>query len=213
MNNYNKVIIISLFVFGFIFLAIGATFAYFTATVSNNNIGGSTLKFDAGISITPLQSGLLIPLDDNLLDDTLNSNKVCIDINNNKICSLYQITLTNRSEAITMTGSLKTGSTTYTTNNLKYQLFTLSGTTYTAASDIKTVPTTTNGTSNFTLNNSDVNINLSAGTTSSPSTVNYYLAIWLSDSGSNQITDVNKTYSGTVQFMSSGGNMISADFS
>ena len=213
MNNYNKVIIISLFVFGAIFLAIGGTFAYFAATMSNNAIGGSTITFDAGITITPLQTGHLIPLDDNLLDDTLNSNNVCIEINNNKICSLYQITLTNRSDAITMTGDLITTSTTYTTNNLKYQLFTRSGNTYTAASDMKTVPITANGTSTFTLNNSSMSVNLSAGTTSSPSSTNYYLAIWLSDTSSNQPADIDKTYSGTVQFMSSDGGMISADFS
>ena len=61
------------------------------------------------------------------------------------------------------------------------------------------------------MNNSDIGFTLNDGNSSTYS-VDYYLIIWLSDSGTNQVVDSNKTYNGSVTFASSGGS-ISADFS
>ena len=213
-NNYNKVIAITLFVFAGIFMIVGSTFAYFSASISSNarNISGSTYKFDVVMDITTVKNDKLIPLVDSLLDDTLNSTHVCTDTRGYGLCYLYKITLTNNGMASNMSGTLSTVSTTYTTNNLKYQLFTYANNTYTAASDMKVVPLTAGNTSDFTLNNSNINIALNDGTTTSYST-DYYLAIWLSDPGNNQLIDADKTYSGRITFLSSTGNRISADFS
>ena len=213
-NNFNKTLSITLFVFGIIFLAIGSTFAYFTASITSNinNLSGGTLDFDASISIETIKNDELIPLDDGLVDDTLNSTHVCTDKRGYGLCSLYHFTLVNNSIPQVMTGYLQTVSTTYTTSNLKYQLFTYSNGTYTAVSDMKTVPITADCTSNFTMNNSNISVTLNDGTTTAYS-VDYYLAIWLSDPGSNQLVDSNKTYSGSIVFVSANGNSISANFS
>ena len=209
---YNKTVVIGLFIGGIIFMVIGSTFAYFTAT-ANNVVSGSVYKVNVSMSITTLKNGNMIPVDDSLIDDTLNTANQCIDVRNNRICSLYQVTLTNNGNAIVMNGYLKTNSITYTTNNLKYQLFTYSGGTYSAISDAKTVPTSVNGTSNFTLSSNNIDISLNDGTSSSYVT-NYYLVIWLSDPGdANQTADIGKSYGGSLVFTSTSGNTISADFS
>ena len=213
-NNSNKVITLTLFIFGIIFMIAGSTFAYFNAGISSNanDLKGSTYNFSVAMNITNVKNDELIPVVDDLIDDTLNSTHICTDVRGYGLCHLYQITLTNNGEAATMTGYLETVSTTYTTSNLKYQLFTYANNTYTAASDMKTVPTTAGGTSNFTLSNTDVSVALNNGTTSSYST-DYYLVIWLSDPGNNQLVDSNKTYNGRVTFVASTGDRISANFS
>lgn len=213
-NSFTKTITVTLLVMGVIFTAIGGTFAYFSGQVNSNAnaISGKTYKFNVTLDITSVKSGNLIPLDDNLIDDTLNSTHVCTDTRGYGLCSLYKLTLNNTGEAQTLNGYLTTLSTTYTTNNLKYQLFTKSGNTYTAASDMKSVPIVTNATSDFTLSSSNISVSLSNGTSSAYS-VDYYLAIWLSDPGSNQPDDSNKTYNGKVTFVGANGDTISANFS
>ena len=212
-KNFNKTIAITLFVMGAIFIIAGSTFAYFSASISSNgsNVTGKTTTFNIVMNITTIKNDKLIPVVDTLIDDTLNSTHQCTDTRGYGLCYLYKLTLNNNADAQTLTGYLKTISTTYTSNNLKYQLFTRSGNTYTAASDMKVVPLTANATSNFTLNNNDLVISLNAGTSSTYS-VDYYLAIWLSDPGNNQLIDSDKTYNGSVTFSSSGGS-VSADLS
>ena len=215
-NNSNKAISLIFFVFGIIFLLAGSTFAYFSASISSgeNSVTGTTLTFNVNMNITTIKNDELIPLADSLIDDTLNSTHICTDTRGYGLCYLYQIALTNSGDAVTMNGYLKTLSTTYTTNNLKYQLFTYnSGTsTYTAVTDIKTVPLTANATSDFTLSNAKIDVSLASGKTTSYST-NYYLAIWLSDPGNNQLVDSNKTYSGSVTFISvAGGGSVTVEF-
>lgn len=214
-NKSYRAITFSLLICAFIFTAIGSTFAYFSAQVSSNagDVQGQTYQFNVSIGITPIKNDKLIPLDDDLLDDTLNSTHVCTDARGYGICSLYRVTFSNSAGAQTLEGVLGTESTTYTTNNLKYQLFTYdsTNTTYTAISDMKTVPAV-NGTSAITMNSSNIAVNLTAGTTATPSTSDYYLAIWLSDPGTNQLEDSNKTYSGILTFTSSSGDRAYASF-
>ena len=72
-SKLNKVIIITLFICGIIFALIGVTFAYFSATITagGNSINGGTYSFNATMNITTIKSGDLIPVDDDLIDDTL----------------------------------------------------------------------------------------------------------------------------------------------
>ena len=212
-DNYYKTIAITLFIFGIIFTIIGSTFAYFAASISSNgdNIGGKTLTFNASIGIQIIKNDELIPVADNLINSAMNSTPICTDVRGYGLCHIYKLTLTNSADAQSMTGSLKITSNGFTANHLKYQLFTYASNAYSGASDVKIVPAA-NGTSNFTLSNNDLVITLNRGTTSSPYTKDYYLVIWLSDPGSNQLPDSDKTYNGSVTFTSSGGS-VTADFS
>lgn len=210
MKNQTKILIVSILTVLLLGAMIfGATFAYFSATANSvGNITGDTYNFDVAIAFNKVKSDGLVPVMDNLILTSLNSTNKCVGTNNDSLCSIYQITLTNNGEQETLTGSIKTGSgTTYTTNHLKYQLYTLSSNTYTAVTDTGNLSKTPGSTNNFmsSSNNFTVELNESQSKT-------YYLVIWLSDIGANQLEDANKKFTGSVEFISENGNQISADF-
>lgn len=85
---------------------IGATFAYFSASISSDNnaiaAGSTTLALDFSQVITGIKSNL-IPVDETM-DSFATGGYVgidptdCIDDNGNEFCSVYQLTVTNPSE-------------------------------------------------------------------------------------------------------------------
>lgn len=209
----NKSLILVLVISAVVFTALGGTFAYLSiGNVSNNTtIGGRTYDFNVNLDATAIKSGKLIPVADNLIVSTLNSSHVCEDTRGYGLCTLYRIRFTNSGSAETMTGNLKTLTSTYTTNNLKYQLFTLSGSTYTAISTATAINRTANAINYFKLNSTDVTVSLSDGSTNS-TTKDIYLAIWISDPGNNQLDDQNKTFTGQLSFTSTHGSTITSNF-
>ncbi len=209
----NKSLILVLVISAVVFTALGGTFAYLSiGNVRNNTtIGGKTYDFNVNLDATAIKSGKLIPVADNLIISTLNSSHVCEDTRGYGLCTLYRIRFTNSGSAETMTGNLKTLTSTYTTNNLKYQLFTLSGSTYTAISTATAINRTANAINYFKLNSTDVTVSLSDGSTSS-TTKDVYLAIWISDPGNNQLDDQNKTFTGQLSFTSTHGSTITSNF-
>ncbi len=209
----NKILIIGAIVLGLIFVVIGATFAYLTSNGANNNttINGATYKFSVGIDVSPIRNGNLIPVADNLIISTLNSNHVCEDTRGYGLCTIHRVRFTNNGNAQVMTGNLKTVSSTYTTNNLKYQLFTLSGNTYSAITTAAAINNTANALNYLRLNNTDITVSMADGTASS-TTVDMYLVLWLSDTGSNQLDDQNKSFSGQLSFVSAYGDTLTSTF-
>ena len=209
----NKSLILVLVISAVVFTALGGTFAYLSiGNVRNNTtIGGKTYNFNVNLDATAIKSGKLIPVADNLIISTLNSTHVCEDTRGYGLCTLYRIRFTNSGSAETMTGNLKTLTSTYTTNNLKYQLFTLSGSTYTAISTATAINRTANAINYFKLNSTDVTVSLSDGSSSS-TTKDVYLAIWISDPGNNQLDDQNKTFTGQLSFTSTHGSTITSNF-
>ncbi len=212
-DKFQKTFIITLFVASLIFTIIGGTFAYLSVEAANNNttIGGSTYNFDVNLEATTIRSGNLIPVVDNLVVQSLNSTHVCEDTRGYSLCSLYRLRFTNSGSAQNMVGNMKTVSSTYTTSNLKYRLYTLNGNTYTALSDIGTVNNNTNAINYFESSGSNVTLFLENGSVS-VNTVDVYLVIWISDPGSNQINDQNKSYTGQLSFVSAAGNTLTSTF-
>ena len=205
----NKKYLMLIGILGLVCVAIGITFGYFRSTISNNNIGGKTLGFDFDMTITPVYNGNLIPVDSSLIDTTMASvSDKCIDSNGNDICSYYEIVVTNGGTTTqSFTGSVITGggSNRYTTNHLHYKLL---DSNYLALSD-ETALSSTIGDVNLLKqknSNNDLTLNLPAGDST------FYLVVWLSDVGSNQLEDVNKIYYGTLQFVSMNGAIIKANF-
>lgn len=96
---------------------VGATFAYFTATASNNVITGNmaTVSFDLSVekvTDADVSLGGMIPMSNNMMQAALQSSKgTCIDDNGNAVCQVYKITVNNTSSAsifldgyVTLTG-------------------------------------------------------------------------------------------------------------
>ena len=202
---------IELYIFVIIGLIIvtllGVSFAYFFARVSNSGstINGQTYDFGASINLTTVYRATnLVPLQNNLVSTAISkeTNK-CIDKNNRDVCSLYSITLSNTGDDVILTPSITTTSSTYTTTNLKCQLY---NTSYQAISDIITPSNTANGKVYFTNNSSNISVNLSSASQT------YYLVMWLTDTLSSQSADYSKAYSGTITFESGTGGMVYVDF-
>lgn len=210
-NNTKTIIFLSFGVLLAVLVISGATFASFRAFTSANgsNISGVSYELNASVVITPVRSGNLIPVKDNLIMTSLNGSYPCEDSRGYSLCSLYKVNLTNSGAKIDLNGYvLSNTGTSFTTNYLKYQLLTKSGSTYTSASDINTINIANNSKNYLKLSNSNINFSLNSG-----ASIERYLVIWLSDPGNvNQLDDVNKTYNGSLVFESSNGGTVTAKF-
>lgn len=85
---------------------IGATFAYFTASASNNNtITGNMATINLQLAVDKMTDvdetqGGMIPMSNGMVEESLKSAKgICLDDNSNAVCQVYKITLTNNSSA------------------------------------------------------------------------------------------------------------------
>jgi len=90
---------------------IGATFAYFTATASNNNvITGNMATIQFGLNVTKVThvdetKGGMIPMSNSMVHAAVidtgsgNAAKTCVDDNGNAVCQVYKVTVTNTGSA------------------------------------------------------------------------------------------------------------------
>lgn len=173
-------------------LTFGATYAYYVSQDTKKFTGEIEKGIVSTLNLTTTKSSTnLVPLQDSKIKTaiTKSSNK-CIDKNNYEVCSLYTITLTNTNASENLYGYVKTNTTTYTTTNLKYQIFDSS---YNAITDVMTISKTANDLVYFKKGTTQVSI-------TSTGTKKYYLAIWLSDTNSDQSSDYSKTFNGAIGF-------------
>lgn len=188
-----------------IIVTTGTTFAYLVASASSSegSISGEITKLDVSLSLTEeYKATKKVPLKDNLVSSAIRYSNVCRDKDNYEVCSLYKLTLSNTGSSYNLNGYLKTTSTTYTTGNLKYQIY---NTSYTAVSDIMTASLTTDEKVYFTINNNKLTTDIEK------TNIVYYLVMWISDTGSLQSEDYSKSYSGVVGFETLSGDRIEAD--
>lgn len=173
-------------------LTFGATYAYYVSQDTKTFTGEIEKGIVSTLNLTTTKSSTnLVPLQDSKIKTaiTKSSNK-CIDKNNYEVCSLYTITLTNTNASENLYGYVKTNTTTYTTTNLKYQIFDSS---YNAITDVITISKTANDLVYFKKGTTKVSI-------TSTGTKKYYLAIWISDTNSDQSSDYSKTFNGAIGF-------------
>jgi len=91
---------------------IGATFAYFTATASNNNvITGNMATIQFGLNVTKVThvdetKGGMIPMSNSMVHAAVvgsgasgSPTRTCVDNNGNAVCQVYKITVTNTGSA------------------------------------------------------------------------------------------------------------------
>ena len=93
----------------FIIMAVGATFAYFTASTSSATgsvrTGSASLQLDYISYTSAWLNDELIPVDTNIVEYSVeqrpdsNGNKMCIDDNGSEICSAYVFQVRNKADA------------------------------------------------------------------------------------------------------------------
>ena len=198
---------------------VGATFAYFTAQLSNDNqVEVQAYKFSAGMTVeqarptaTKTEEGYkaLIPLDDeniiNAVDENLNN---CVDKNGYLVCKAYKITISNTGSAMSLTGKLTAKTNGFT--NLKYQILD-SNLQAISGSDAATISATTD--SNFAFKDGSDSFTVAEGTQENPTEVTYYLVLWLSNtSDAAQDDEQEKSFNGSIVFNSTaGGGQLKGD--
>lgn len=188
-----------------IIVSTGASFAYFNASTSNEgNISGTTINFGVNLNLTTIhQSTNMIPLQDTLVATAISGTNKCVDTKGYEVCSLYKITLTNDGDPFVLNGYLKTSSTTYTTGNLKYQIY---DTNYNAISDVMVPSLTANEKVYFTKDSNMVTTSMNHNDTE------YYLVMWITETNTLQNADYSKSYTGLVGFETLSDERIEATF-
>lgn len=202
--------------FAFVVLGLlisGGTYAYLSATSSDNTeITGKTRTLDVGVSVTAVKSGNLLPTADNLIITSLNGSYPCEDSRGYRLCSIYEVTLTNSGIPVQLDSYLEVNNTTtYTANHMKYQMFTKSGNIYTSISDAGTFDITGGSKTYLRLSSNNISFSLNDGRTTNYSS-SYYLVVWLSDISNNQLEDENKAFSANIAFESESGVPVKAQF-
>lgn len=172
---------------------IGATFAYFSASVTNDKdvkgataSGASLSMVVTKISDEATAKNMIPMLSTDLQKGVTGTNsKSCIDDNGNTVCQVYKVTVTNGSGdiGVNVKGTMNLTS---TGKNMKWQVLT-DATTVNA--DATTVAQGTDGviTDNQALTASG--------------THDFYLVIWLDETNAAQdADDAGKTFNGTITF-------------
>ena len=187
---------------------IGATFAYFTATATNDNaIAGNAATTGLSLEVTKVSTdaaGGLIPMKDadvskGLAGDTATASKMCVDANGNTVCQVYKIVVTNQGNSVAVVnGTLSLTGASYA--NLKWQL--LTGT----EDDALTTTSTYNPSSTTTLVSG-------ASLAANPGSLTYYVMVWISETGKDQSTTDTGDFTGTVTFNTGDGAGVTATFS
>ncbi len=205
---------------------IGATFAYFSATITaNEEVNFTAYQFSASASVTKVApSGDvedLIPVDNaNVLilanNTQNNSNGACKDANNYSACLVYDVTINNTgTNNLSLTGELVTVDPgTYT--HLKIMPVSESNGTYTAIGDPMDISSNADGTTGtFTLVTgtepnivtNDVTFTVNSGGTDT----HFYFIIYLDNvTTGDQNEEMGSTFTGQFVFSGADGGQLKA---
>ena len=193
MINKRKTLYLLVFIGALVVAISSATFAYFQASATSNNITGNIASFNLGLTITKeTTNGNLIPIQDNYIEKAIEEN--CLVDTDMIVCQIYKVTLSNNGN----TGVTLSGSVTLTETNgssvtqLKWMKLTDSiG--YDSSS-------TTNGMTGGVL----ADTYLINGNSSK----DFYFVVWDSET---ETLDIG-SYTGEVSFSTSTGENITAKF-
>ena len=194
---------------------IGATFAYFSASATNNtDITGTTAE--AGgveLKITPVTTTGTNMLPLNLMDNTTPTNVAtgdadqfasamtgkCVDSNKNNVCQVYSITVSNKSttSAVQVRGTLNLDS---GATNMKWQLLE-TGTSTSRADFATVVDKGVDGNVTVGGNTGSTGAAAASQNLAASASATYYVLVWLEETGAAQETaDASKSFTGTVTF-------------
>lgn len=202
-KKLNKILVSVLAVILITTLTVGVTYAYLVAHDSQNITVKSASGINSVLTLTTVkETSNMVPIMDNKIVTAIKNN--CVDKNNYDVCSLYSVKLTNTFGAESLYGYVRTVSSSYTTTNLRYQIFDSS---YNAVTDIMTISNSSDSFVYFEKSSSKLTI-------TSNGTKNYYFVIWLTDTGAEQSSDYSKVFNGAIGFelIGSGSGRLEANF-
>ncbi|MBQ3422753.1 MAG: hypothetical protein IJH34_14085, partial [Romboutsia sp.] len=104
-------------------------------------------------------------------------------------------------------GFVKTSSSSYTTDNLKFKVYILEGGVFTPVTDVAAVSNLNDGVAHFVKNNVNYAILLPANSTKS-----LYVAFWINEITASQNADQEKDLNCRIGFEGVGGSQVSVSF-
>ena len=177
-------------------LITGGTYAYYALTASNNSIAGTAGEADLSLEVVnqhPNNEEYLVPQLEKGLATAISSNYNCVDDNNNTVCQVYSIKITNTGTAnVEINGTITFGNIDKMPN-LKWRLI----------KDKNTYGSFKINQASNDANIFDNNIVLKKGDSKI-----YYIVIWIDEVDKNQ-TDTGK-YNATIEFSSSNGKGVTS---
>lgn len=213
-NSKSKVIFISVVIVLLIVAVFaGATYAYFAWSVSTSSSGvnGDTYSFDVTANVINKKlSSALIPFSDEEIGRAISKSNPCVDSKGYDICNLYEIDVVNTgSNSENLSGYIETISSTYTTSNLKYQVYSFSNSLYSPVTDVMVLSHESNSKVYFMKDSANVSLSIPISSASKPSV--YYLVVWVGATNSLQ-DDEGKVFNGLIGFESLRGDVVTASF-
>ena len=191
-----RVSLIIVGIFCYALLIIGGTYAYYALTASNNSIAGTAGEADLSLEVVnqhPNNEEYLVPQLEKGLATAISSNYNCVDDNNNTVCQVYSIKITNTGTATVKVNGTITFGNIDKMPNLKWRL-------------IQDKNTYGNYSSHYaSLDDArfDSNLTLRKGASKT-----YYMVIWIDEVDENQ-SDTGK-YNATIDFSSSNGTGVTS---
>ena len=214
---------------------IGATFAYFSASVSSNEGAISATAYEFDVKVTEIKMiqpgsvdnlGGIIPMNVNtqvsgkgmLLYALNDATNKCVDTNNYQVCALYEATLSNGgSKAVTLNLAVKTdtneaGSGGEAFSDLTFQALNENTGTYSLNGAAKTLMTK----AGESVDIENVSVTIPAKTTD----YKHYFVVYLNEPRNNEDTDekdqskqMGAKYTGSLVYTTSqGGNRLTGTF-
>lgn len=186
---------------------IGATFAYFTATASNNAVTGTAAQAGLELKVeqTSTGTGDMVPQLTSTIANAVTGtdSKSCVDGNGNTVCKVYSVTLTNTgSSAVTVSGTIAFAGGTYT--NLKWGKadaatgFTATNSNYVA---MGTTPVT-----NIIDPTDTTKVTTLQATGQEGNSITFYIVVYIDETGSKQDDTDTGTFTGTITFNSASAD-------
>lgn len=172
---------------------IGATFAYFSASATNDADVTGTTATGANLTLTVTResdaatAANMVPMLDTDLQKgvTGTNSKSCIDANGNTVCQVYKVNIANGSNItvnVKGTMTLNDGGAT----NMRWQVLT-NATTINASAD--------------TINAGSEGVIVANQTLAASGNQDFFIVVWLHETNSDQTDpDAGKTFTGSITF-------------
>ena len=184
-RSSKKLIIFEIVCVALIIGLIGYTYSFFNVTATNDSvIYGEAASVNLSLEVEKIapstNKGLVPQLDQYITSAVIGKNGSCVDDNNNNVCQVYKITVTNSGSSVHVNGTLTLSA----KNNPNLKWAEISGT---------TSPTLKSNVNSNTYMQLASNEYYNSGEAK-----DYYIVIWISETGIAQSD--NGDFSGIVRF-------------
>lgn len=212
MDKAKKIVFSFLGVLAVILVVVTSTYAFFRGVVNGtgDEVTGQTLEGNDYnvVATTIYKANKLIPVSEETVDYAVDKDEDnCRDDNNRDVCTLIQIDVSGGNQALNIYGFVKTKTSSYTTNNVKFKVYAFEDDVYVPVTDAAVVSNVSNGVVHFTKNSANYATSIAANDTET-----LYVAFWISEISAPQNADQDKDLNCVIGFEGIGGAQVSNSF-